>query len=151
MRPAASCRSSSSSSTSAASALSCGASCADTASTSSSNSSTGTENVIDEASQSFIRKVQHLIERCLTLCLDKEECVKALFQHAGIDPIVTRTVWKELEKANQEFFEQYYKSERIVRKHSDVNYSGGSLRVDDDENCVKIIVTESIDKASSGS
>ncbi|MCO5610948.1 hypothetical protein L7F22_065195 [Adiantum nelumboides] len=103
-----------------ASAVSCtsGAS-VHTASSSNASTATSTEHV-EEASQSYIMKVQHLIERCLTLYLDREECVEALFQHAGIDPIITRTVWKELEKENQEFFERYNNSERVARKQPDI-------------------------------
>ncbi|KAH7296654.1 hypothetical protein KP509_26G032800 [Ceratopteris richardii] len=71
----------------------------------------------DAASSSFIMKVQHLIERCLTFYLDREECAQALFTHAAIDPIITRTVWKELEKTNTEFFRQYNR-ERVTRKSS---------------------------------
>ncbi|KAI5060134.1 hypothetical protein GOP47_0024554 [Adiantum capillus-veneris] len=63
----------------------------------------------------FIIKVQHLIERCLTFYMDAEECVKALYKHAGIHPIVTTTVWKELEKANHDFFQDYHKT-RLTRK-----------------------------------
>lgn len=31
----------------------------------------------------------------------------ALPKHANITPVITSTVWKELEKENQEFFEAY--------------------------------------------
>ncbi|MQM20633.1 hypothetical protein Taro_053656, partial [Colocasia esculenta] len=51
--------------------------------------------------------VQHLIEKCLLLHLNKEECVEALSKHANIDPVITSTVWKELAKENKEFFESY--------------------------------------------
>ncbi|KAK4776192.1 hypothetical protein SAY87_024153 [Trapa incisa] len=37
----------------------------------------------------------------------REECMEALSKHASIPPIVTSTVWKELEKENKEFFEAY--------------------------------------------
>ncbi|CAM0882939.1 unnamed protein product [Alopecurus aequalis] len=65
----------------------------------------------DESSSpaSYIRLVQHLIEKCLCYDMDKEECVKALEKHANILPAVTSTVWKELEKENREFFETYKK------------------------------------------
>ncbi|MQM14934.1 hypothetical protein Taro_047870 [Colocasia esculenta] len=51
--------------------------------------------------------VQHLIERCLTFHLSQEECVEALCKHANVDPAITSTVWRELEKENKEFFELY--------------------------------------------
>ncbi|MCO5595007.1 hypothetical protein L7F22_049044 [Adiantum nelumboides] len=105
------------SSSSSAPAVDCtsGAS-VDTTSSSNVSTATSTEHVEEEAySQSYIMKVQHLIERCLIFYLDREECVEALFQHAEIDPIITRTVWKELEKENQDFFERYNNSERDTR------------------------------------
>ncbi|CAN1310892.1 hypothetical protein LINPERPRIM_LOCUS28235 [Linum perenne] len=40
---------------------------------------------------SFIRVVQHLIERCLVLHMSREQCVKSLALHASIPPIVTLT------------------------------------------------------------
>ncbi|KRH36210.1 hypothetical protein GLYMA_10G291000v4 [Glycine max] len=54
--------------------------------------------------------VQHLIEKCLIFHMTKEECMEALSKHANINPIITSTVWKELEKENKEFFEPYMKS-----------------------------------------
>ncbi|KAL2323893.1 hypothetical protein Fmac_022951 [Flemingia macrophylla] len=42
--------------------------------------------------------------------MTKEECMEALSKHANIDPIITSTVWNELEKVNKEFFEPYMKS-----------------------------------------
>ncbi|KAF2579269.1 hypothetical protein F2Q70_00007043 [Brassica cretica] len=39
--------------------------------------------------------------------MGKKECMDALFKHANINPIITSTVWKELEKENKEFFEAY--------------------------------------------
>ncbi|CAA7392788.1 unnamed protein product [Spirodela intermedia] len=61
----------------------------------------------DAASASYIRMVQHLIEKCLIFHMSQEECVEALFKHANIKPVITSTVWKELEKENREFFEAY--------------------------------------------
>ncbi|KAL5140345.1 hypothetical protein HKD37_10G030028 [Glycine soja] len=58
----------------------------------------------------YIRMVQHLIEKCLIFHMTKEECMEALSKHANINPIITSTVWKELEKENKEFFEPYMKS-----------------------------------------
>ncbi|XP_008776339.1 uncharacterized protein LOC103696468 [Phoenix dactylifera] len=61
----------------------------------------------DSSTASYIRMVQHLIERCLLFHMNKEECVDALSKHANINPVITSTVWKELEKENKEFFEGY--------------------------------------------
>lgn len=65
----------------------------------------------DDASSSpaasYIRLVQHLIEKCICYKLNKEECMETLEKHAKIMPVVTSTVWKELEKENREFFETY--------------------------------------------
>ncbi|XP_072976175.1 uncharacterized protein [Typha angustifolia] len=61
----------------------------------------------DSSSASYIRMVQHLIEKCLLFHMDKEECMEALDKHANIKPVITSTVWRELEKENKEFFESY--------------------------------------------
>ncbi|XP_075483201.1 uncharacterized protein LOC142523331 [Primulina tabacum] len=58
----------------------------------------------------YIRMVQNLIERCLLLHMDRDQCVKALAEHAKIRPLVTITVWKELQKENKNFFQSYYRS-----------------------------------------
>ncbi|MED6199450.1 hypothetical protein PIB30_119235 [Stylosanthes scabra] len=65
---------------------------------------------------SYIHMVQHLIEKCLIFEMTKEECMEALSKHANINPVITSTVWNELEKENKEFFEGYLKSkeERIT-------------------------------------
>ncbi|KAK2657961.1 hypothetical protein Ddye_011013 [Dipteronia dyeriana] len=42
--------------------------------------------------------------------MSKEECMEALSKHANIKPVITSTVWKELEKENREFFEAYTKN-----------------------------------------
>ncbi|XP_031500799.1 uncharacterized protein LOC116264616 isoform X2 [Nymphaea colorata] len=73
--------------------------------------------------RSYIRMVQHLIERCLILRMARDDCVQALARHAGIEPLVTLTgdpslpfpampvtsdlLWNELMKANKEFFQTY--------------------------------------------
>ncbi|KAK7357971.1 hypothetical protein VNO80_17269 [Phaseolus coccineus] len=57
---------------------------------------------------SYIHMVQHLIEKCLIFHMTKEECMEALSKHANINPVITSTVWNELEKENKEFFEPYY-------------------------------------------
>ncbi|KAK8567677.1 hypothetical protein V6N13_105632 [Hibiscus sabdariffa] len=56
---------------------------------------------------SYIRMVQHLIERCLLLHMNQQQCVKALAQYASIRPCITITVWRELEKENRDFFRAY--------------------------------------------
>ncbi|KAJ9684113.1 hypothetical protein PVL29_016554 [Vitis rotundifolia] len=60
-----------------------------------------------DSSASYIHMVQHLIEKCLIFHMSKEECMEALSKHADIDPVITSTVWNELEKENKEFFEGY--------------------------------------------
>ncbi|XP_074274441.1 uncharacterized protein LOC141598636 [Silene latifolia] len=57
---------------------------------------------------SYIRMVQHLIERCLLLRMDRDECIKALEDHAKIRPLVTLTVWRELLRENRGFFRAYF-------------------------------------------
>ncbi|XP_022951733.1 uncharacterized protein LOC111454474 [Cucurbita moschata] len=58
----------------------------------------------------YIRMIQHLIERCLLLHMSRDECVKALTRHANIRPLITLTVWKELQKENTEFFRAYLRT-----------------------------------------
>lgn len=83
--------------------------------------------------------VQHLIEKCLLFNMTKEECMDALSKHANIKPVITSTVWKELEKENTEFFEAYSRKreervsemetrERILKLLSD---SSGGEETDD--------------------
>ncbi|KAK9741408.1 hypothetical protein RND81_03G103300 [Saponaria officinalis] len=62
---------------------------------------------MDDSSASYIHMVQHLIEKCLIFHMTKEECMEALSKHAKIEPVITSTVWNELEKENREFFETY--------------------------------------------
>ncbi|KAL9353265.1 hypothetical protein Peur_055945 [Populus x canadensis] len=59
---------------------------------------------------SYIRMVQHLIERCLLLHMSRDQCVKALANHASVHPLVTLTVWRELQKENRDFFHAYFHS-----------------------------------------
>ncbi|KAL1816121.1 hypothetical protein ACET3Z_018695 [Daucus carota] len=47
--------------------------------------------------------------------MSKEECMDALAKHANILPVVTSTVWKELEKENKQFFEAYSMNTREMR------------------------------------
>ncbi|KAL3839577.1 hypothetical protein ACJIZ3_024168 [Penstemon smallii] len=63
----------------------------------------------DDSSAKYIHMVQHLIEECILFNMSKEECMEALNKHANIKPVITSTVWKELEKENKEFFETYKK------------------------------------------
>ncbi|KAK8542036.1 hypothetical protein V6N13_137390 [Hibiscus sabdariffa] len=60
-----------------------------------------------DSSASYIHLVQHLIEECLIFNMSKDECMEALSKHADIKPVITSTVWNELEKENKEFFEAY--------------------------------------------
>ncbi|XP_034693272.1 uncharacterized protein LOC117920035 [Vitis riparia] len=69
-----------------------------------------------ESSASYIHMVQRLIEECIIFNMSREECMEALSKHADIKPVITSTVWKELEKENKEFFESYAKS-REARGH----------------------------------
>ncbi|KAH9703262.1 hypothetical protein KPL70_011058 [Citrus sinensis] len=62
-----------------------------------------------ESSASYIH--MHLIEKCLIFRMTKEECMEALSKHANIKPVITSTVWNELEKENKEFFEAYAQSQ----------------------------------------
>ncbi|XP_065853833.1 uncharacterized protein [Euphorbia lathyris] len=61
------------------------------------------------SSASYIHLVHHLIEECIVFNMSKEECMEALSKNANINPVITSTVWKELEKENKEFFEEYCK------------------------------------------
>ncbi|RDX72097.1 hypothetical protein CR513_48466, partial [Mucuna pruriens] len=64
----------------------------------------------DSSSAAYIRLVHRLIEECILFNMSKEECMEALSKHANIKPVITATVWKELEKENKEFFEAYLRS-----------------------------------------
>ncbi|XP_022977252.1 uncharacterized protein LOC111477620 [Cucurbita maxima] len=68
----------------------------------------------DDPSASYIHMVHHLIEQCIVFNMNKEECMEALSKHANIKPVITSTVWNELEKENKEFFEAYKKKRRDV-------------------------------------
>ncbi|XP_059447411.1 uncharacterized protein LOC132178857 [Corylus avellana] len=59
---------------------------------------------------SYIRMVQHLIERCLLLHMSRDQCIKALAERANIRPVVTLTVWRELQKENRDFFQAYFQA-----------------------------------------
>ncbi|WOG91221.1 hypothetical protein DCAR_0310469 [Daucus carota subsp. sativus] len=76
---------------------------------------------------SYIHMVQHMIEECMLFKMSKEECMEALSKHANILPIVTSTVWKELEKENKEFFEDYY-TKRAEEKQRNVSSELDMLR-----------------------
>ncbi|XP_057528732.1 uncharacterized protein LOC130807518 isoform X1 [Amaranthus tricolor] len=64
---------------------------------------------------SYIRMVQHLIERCLLLQMDRDQCIKALAEHAKIRPLITLTVWRELWKENKDFFQAYFHGQASPR------------------------------------
>ncbi|GMH01588.1 hypothetical protein Nepgr_003427 [Nepenthes gracilis] len=69
---------------------------------------------------SYIRLVQHLIERCLLLRMTRDQCVKALAEYARIKPIITLVVWRELLKENRGFFHAYFRhlySRTLLRGH----------------------------------
>ncbi|XP_068342317.1 uncharacterized protein [Pyrus communis] len=96
-----------------------------------------------DSSASYIHLVQHLIEECIIFNMSKEECMEALSKHANIKPIITSTVWKELEKENKEFFEAYNKSrearssemvteQRIQKMLFDLSQSGDNSSTTDD-------------------
>ncbi|KAI4378605.1 hypothetical protein MLD38_016063 [Melastoma candidum] len=63
------------------------------------------------SSAEYIHMVHRLIEECILFNMSREECMDALSKHAGIHPLVTSTVWKELEKENRGFFEAYTKQQ----------------------------------------
>lgn len=64
----------------------------------------------DSSAAAYVRMVQYLIEKCLVFHMDRLECADALFKHANIQPVITTTVWKELEKENRDFFNTYFTS-----------------------------------------
>ncbi|KAL8103050.1 uncharacterized protein LOC141719790 [Apium graveolens] len=76
-----------------------------------------------DSSTSYIHMVQHMIEKCLIFHMTKEDCMEALKKHANIEPVITSTVWKELEKENKEFFDAYSqsqnKSDRMSESETD--------------------------------
>ncbi|XP_009791297.1 uncharacterized protein LOC107815870 [Nicotiana tabacum] len=72
---------------------------------------------MSDSSAQYIHMVQHLIEECIIFKMNREECMEALSKHANIQPIITSTVWKELEKENKEFFEAYNKT-RVEKSSS---------------------------------
>ncbi|CAI9092484.1 OLC1v1027736C1 [Oldenlandia corymbosa var. corymbosa] len=76
-----------------------------------------------DSSASYIHMVQHLIEKCLIFNMSKEECMDALSKHANIKPVITSTVWNELEKENKDFFEAYAKSQRDEDRMSEAETS----------------------------
>ncbi|KAL3326782.1 hypothetical protein AABB24_037467 [Solanum stoloniferum] len=65
-----------------------------------------------DSSAQYIHLVHRLIEECLLFNMSREECMEALSKHANIQPVITSTVWKELEKENKEFFESYKKKNK---------------------------------------
>ncbi|KAH7435665.1 hypothetical protein KP509_06G074400 [Ceratopteris richardii] len=59
-------------------------------------------------SADVLRLVQHLIEECILMYMDREECVNCLSTCADLTAALTRVVWDELEKLNADFFKAYY-------------------------------------------
>ncbi|EFJ35119.1 hypothetical protein SELMODRAFT_69881, partial [Selaginella moellendorffii] len=53
--------------------------------------------------------VQSLIEQCLLLNMNCDECVDALSTHSNVKPFVIPAVWNELKKENKSFFTAYEK------------------------------------------
>ncbi|KQK22287.1 uncharacterized protein LOC100821340 isoform X2 [Brachypodium distachyon] len=82
----------------------------------------------DDSPASYIRMVHHLIEKCMTFGMSMEECMEALSKRADVQPVVTSTVWKELEKENKEFFDKYkqLRAEKKQALSSCSNSSGSS-------------------------
>ncbi|TMW80847.1 hypothetical protein EJD97_014444 [Solanum chilense] len=74
-----------------------------------------------DSSSQYIHMVQHLIEECIIFNMSQEECMDALSKHANIQPIITSTVWKELEKENKEFFEAYNKRMGEAKRSSSIH------------------------------
>eukprot|EP00898_Chlorokybus_atmophyticus_P002788 jgi/Chlat1/350/Chrsp10S01472 len=67
-----------------------------------------------------IQLVQRLIERCLAASLiDKDECAWALYSQAGIPPALTRIVWDQLERQNEDFFREY-NAKRLAQQQEGV-------------------------------
>jgi len=60
-----------------------------------------------KVSYSYVLMVQHLIEKCLVMYMDLEDCCKSLAKYAHVKPAVTLAVWRGLEKENPEFFKHY--------------------------------------------
>lgn len=60
-----------------------------------------------EVSYSDVLMVQHLIEWCILLCMERDQCVRSLAKYARVKPVITITVWNELEKNNPDFFAEY--------------------------------------------
>ncbi|KAG6429573.1 hypothetical protein SASPL_107625 [Salvia splendens] len=79
---------------------------------------------LDCQPHTYIRMVQNMIERCLLFRMDRDECVKALAEHARIRPLVTLTVWKELLKENKDFFQAYFQS-LSLRPYSNIDMFKG--------------------------
>ncbi|XP_058737872.1 uncharacterized protein LOC131622922 [Vicia villosa] len=69
---------------------------------------------MEDSPAAYIHLVHRLIEECMLFNMSQEECMEALSKHANIKPVITSTVWKELEKENKEFFEAYLKN-RVER------------------------------------
>jgi uncharacterized protein (TIGR01589 family) len=71
-----------------------------------------------EVSYSYVLMVQHLIEWCILLYMERDQCVKSLAKYARVKPVITLTVWNELEKNNPDFFAAYARSRSHRRAQS---------------------------------
>eukprot|EP00271_Cylindrocystis_brebissonii_P000812 TRINITY_DN10_c0_g1_i1.p1 TRINITY_DN10_c0_g1~~TRINITY_DN10_c0_g1_i1.p1 ORF type:complete len:292 (+),score=56.40 TRINITY_DN10_c0_g1_i1:274-1149(+) len=58
-------------------------------------------------SQAYVVMVQHLIECCIELHMDRDTCLRSLAKDARVNPVITLTVWNELERENPDFFRAY--------------------------------------------
>ncbi|WOL15798.1 hypothetical protein Cni_G24579 [Canna indica] len=68
----------------------------------------------------YIRLVQHLIEKCLTFHMERDDCVRVLAKHANIQPVITNAVWDGLLRENPGFFGSYFEllgRRRLMRAH----------------------------------
>ncbi|CAL1399164.1 unnamed protein product [Linum trigynum] len=102
---------------------------------------------MDESPASYIHLVHRLIEECLVLKMSKEECMEALSKHANIKPVVTSTVWMELEKENPGFFQVYYHNHRTSSSSAPAPSTPPAGR----ERRIKALISNYSDPASSSS
>ncbi|KAM7468112.1 hypothetical protein LguiB_015674 [Lonicera macranthoides] len=89
-----------------------------------------------ESSASYIHLVQHLIEECIIFNMSKEESMEALSKHANIMPVITATVWKELEKENKNFFEAYKKKREERANEMETRQRIHQILLDSDSGCI---------------
>jgi uncharacterized protein (TIGR01589 family) len=63
--------------------------------------------------------------------MDQRECVETLSEHANIQPVITITVWNELEKENKEFFSSYFKNKKNTSGEDYYNQAEAQLILED--------------------